>query len=86
MAKVKKKRTVRETRKAKVTPPIAASGSVNFSKLRPTESFLMSGSLWMKIGNSYSQNAVDLINGQTERNLCGRMVVPVKLDIKWEKL
>ena len=85
MAK-KKKRTVRRTVKAKITPSIAASGSVNFSKLKPTECFLMNGSLWMKVGNSYSQNAFDLATGQTERNLCGRMVVPVKIEIKWEKL
>jgi len=82
----KRKRTARKVRKAKITPPIAASGSVNFSTLKATECFLMSGSLWMKLGNNYSQNAVDLINGQNERGLCGRMVVPVNIEIKWEKL
>ena len=85
MAAKKKKKTARHVRKIKITPPIAASDSVNFSSLKSTECFLMSGSLWMKMGNSYSQNAFDLVNGLTERNLCGRKVVPITVEIKWEK-
>lgn len=81
----KKKKIVRKKR-TKITPAIAPSGSVNFSGLKATDCFLMFGSLWMKHGGSYSQSAVNLVDGKVERNLCGRMVVPVKIEIKWEKL
>jgi len=79
------KKTVRRER-TKVTPMLTPEGSVNFSSLKVTDCFLMNGSLWMKTKNSYSQSAVSLITGLRENNLCGRMVIPVKVEIKWEKL
>lgn len=81
----KKKKTIR-CKRTKITPAVAPSGSVNFSCLRVGEGFLMSGSLWMKVGGSYNQAAFNLIDGSSERSLCGRLVVPVKIEIKWEKL
>ena len=83
MAKKAAKRKRTKHGKTRVIPAIAPSGSVNFSNLKGGECFLMNGSLWIKGPRSYTQAASSLVDGKRETSLCGRMVQPVNVEIKW---
>lgn len=56
---------------------------VNFADLKPNDCFLLNNELWMK--EEEDQYATNLCTGGIRNNLCGTMVLPVDVEIKWTK-
>jgi len=70
----------------KITPKLKPDVSqVDFEELNPRDCFIMDGGLWMKHDRSDNQDAFCLSNGDNDFNLCGTMVIPVNVEIKWSK-
>lgn len=71
--------------KKKFSPPLKKSTSlVDFANLPYGSTFLLAGEIWIK-DNSGDQIGISLVNGKYNDNMCGTMVEPVDIEIKWSK-
>ena len=72
----------------KVTPkPKFKLQGVDFTKLSVEDCFLHDDTLCMKISNDIGdgQACVDLMNGEAYQDMCGQLVQPVDVEIKWKR-
>ncbi|HDY67358.1 MAG TPA: hypothetical protein ENH85_06190 [Candidatus Scalindua sp.] len=68
----------------KITPSLRKETEyVDYEELAEGDCYLWNGDLWIKTNED--QIGTSLSNGTFEDNLCGTMVIPVNIEIKWSK-
>jgi len=77
MAKKKTSRVSPVVPKRSVRQPL-------YDDLNNGDAFLYEGALYVKVDTD-DQQAIDLDTGYIEDSLCGKIVVPVNITVKWSR-
>ena len=78
---------VKKITKNKVIPKLITTAIlVDYTDLNYGAYFLMGGSLWIKEAiDDDNQGASSIITGGYKCDLCGTMVIPINVEIHWNK-
>lgn len=81
-----KRVTKKVVKKSRINPAVPKTiiEYTKYEDLADGDCFLLRGILWIKTEMD-DQNAINLSNGDYDRNLCDEIVVPVNVTINWEK-
>ena len=73
-------------KKSRVSPVVPKQGKTQplYDGLSAGDAFLHDGALYMKVSTD-NQNAIDLDTGYIEDSMCGEVVVPVNITVKWSR-
>ncbi len=68
----------------KVTPRTSPRNSVDFENLKPGDTFIHQGAIWMKAVD-LCQLGVNLGTGECQIDMCGDIVTPVEATVTWKR-